>query len=120
MISAVETKPAHKRLGELQDMQHRAITMMEEELHYAKRAMTRLLEEVSKSDSFEFLKDHWEECHQQMQILDQAERSAYTGLCDSNEGMDDLYNELYEQHVIAEETAEGSWRVEMMRELYGL
>lgn len=94
--------------------------MMEEELHYAKRAMSRLLEEVSKCDSFEFLKDHWEECHEQMQLLDQAERSAYSGSCDCQEGLNDLSDELHEQEWMAEETAKGSWRVEMMQELYGM
>ena len=115
-----EAKPVSKRLIELRDLNYRSIVMMEEELHYAKRAMSRLLEEVSKCDSFEFLKDHWEQCHERMQWLDEAERSAYSGSCDCQEGLNDLSDELHEQEWMAEETAKGSWRVEMMQELYGM
>lgn len=115
-----ETKSASKRVIDLRDANYQAITFMEEELFYVKRAMSRLLEEVSKSDSFEALKEHWELCHERMQWMDEAERAAYSGACDCNEGLNDLSDELRELELIADEKVRGSWRIEMMQELYGL
>ena len=109
-----------EQLKQATDDNYRAIRLLEDDIYELKRSFSRLLEEVSKSDSFEFLKDHWETCHQEMQAWDECERSAYSRLCDANTALNDLQNYLHDEQVFNEDKQRNNWRVEMMLELYGL
>ena len=116
----IETKDAHKRVSEATKGVYRGIEFFEDDLHELKRSVTRLLEEVSKCDSFEHLRDQWEFCHQDLQGLVEAERSTYGWLCDVNTELNEISDRLHETVVHEEEQGKNSWRVEMMQELYGL
>ena len=115
-----ETKPGSARVHEATKGVYRGIEFFEDDLHELKRSVTRLLEEVSKCDSFEHLRDQWEFCHQDLQGLVEAERSTYGWLCDVNTELNDLEHDLWEQEQEEIERVDGNWRVEMMQELYGL
>lgn len=115
-----ETKTNSARAFEATQGVYRGIEFFEDDLYELKRSVTRLLEEVSKCDSFEHLKDQWEFCHQDLQGLVEAERSTYGWLCDVNNELHELKDDLYEQEQKELERVDGNWRVEMMQELYGL
>ena len=115
-----ETKTNSARAFEATKGVYRGIEFFEDDLYELKRSVTRLLEEVSKCDSFEHLRDQWEFCHQDLQGLVEAERSTYGWLCDVNTELNEISDRLHETVVYEEEQGKGSWRVEMMQELYGL